>query len=59
MINLRGNPGRPGSGLGRREFLKIGGTGTLGLGLGDWLGLLALTAMANAVNALAVQTTAE
>lgn len=39
MIDLFGNRKRHGGELGRREFLRIGGTGTLGLGLSDWMRL--------------------
>ena len=38
MIDLFGNRRKAGH-MGRREFLKIGTTGTLGLGLADWFGL--------------------
>ncbi len=39
MIDFFGSRHRPGSSLGRREFLKIGSTATLGLGLDHWMSL--------------------
>src|SRR2546423_7027461 len=41
MISIPGNPGSPGDGFGRREFLRVGGAGMLGISLANILRLQA------------------
>src|SRR5688572_5426181 len=47
MIDFLGSRHRLGDPLARREFLKIGGTGTLGLGLSHWMNLREAQAVPN------------